>query len=439
LKLLFLTPQLPFPPDQGAKVRNAALIRIAAEAGHEVDLLTFVGAEEKFPLPMGEGQGGGEGASDQVGTLAHGAGESQPYCQQVVTVPTPPGRPLPARALDTAFAQLPDLARRLWSPVFLETLQRLLHDGSYDLIQAEGLEMSSYLRAVKCAFTVLDEHNAEYLLQQRAWQIDRQKPRRAHAALYSFIQWRRLRRWEARCCSEADTVLAVSDEEAAVLRALSGRDVASVPNGIDLAAIPFRQPSAQVTPNLLFDGTMSFRPNRDAAIWFASEILPIVRAQRPEVRFWVVGREPPGDLVAFNFRPNGVAVTGAVPSVERYWEQAGLYVLPMRMGAGVRFKALEAMARGVPIVSTKLGMAGTSARANSDYLCAERPADFAAAILRLLGDASLRQSLAMNARQAVAAHDWGRVAPRLLEVFERLEELKPRAPALRHDPAPDLP
>jgi polysaccharide biosynthesis protein PslH len=117
LKLLFLTPQLPFPPDQGAKMRNAALIRIAAEAGHEVDLLTFVGAEEKFPLPMGEGQG--EGASDQVGTLAHGAGESQPYCQQVVTVPTPPGRPLPARALDTAFAQLPDLARRLWSPVFL--------------------------------------------------------------------------------------------------------------------------------------------------------------------------------------------------------------------------------------------------------------------------------------------------------------------------------
>jgi polysaccharide biosynthesis protein PslH len=206
-----------------------------------------------------------------------------------------------------------------------------------------------------------------------------------------------------------------------------------------LAAIPFRQPSAQVTPNLLFDGTMSFRPNRDAAIWFAREILPIVRAQRPEVRFWVVGREPPGDLVAFNFRPNGVAVTGAVLSVERYWEQAGLYVLPMRMGAGVRFKALEAMARGVPIVSTKLGMAGTSARPNSDYLCAERPPDFAAAILRLLGDASLRHSLAMNARQAATAHDWGRVAPRLLEVFKRLEERKPRAPALRHDPAPDLP
>jgi glycosyltransferase involved in cell wall biosynthesis len=203
-----------------------------------------------------------------------------------------------------------------------------------------------------------------------------------------------------------------------------------VPNGIDLAAIPFRQPSAQVPPNLLFDGTMSFRPNRDAAIWFASEILPIVRAQRPEVRFWVVGHEPPRDLVAFNFRPNGV---------ERYWEQAGLYVLPMRMGAGVRFKALEAMARGVPIASTKLGMAGTSARPTSDYLCAERPTDFAAAILRLLGDASLRQSLAMSARQAVTAHDWGRIAPRLLEVFERLEERKPKAPALRHNPAPDLP
>jgi glycosyltransferase involved in cell wall biosynthesis len=114
-------------------------------------------------------------------------------------------------------------------------------------------------------------------------------------------------------------------------------------------------------------------------------------------------------------------VTGTVPSVEPYWERAGLYVLPMRMGGGVRFKALEAMARGLPIVSTALGVAGTGARPERDYLRAERQAEFTAAILRLLDDPQLRRSLAASARETVAAFDWGRIGPRLLEVYERLE------------------
>jgi glycosyltransferase involved in cell wall biosynthesis len=104
----------------------------------------------------------------------------------------------------------------------------------------------------------------------------------------------------------------------------------------------------------------------------------------------------------------------------------------MRIGGGSRFKALEAMARGRPIVSTTLGVEGTPARPDRDYLRAETPRQFADATLRLLADGVLRGRLAENARRTVAAHDWSRVAPRLVEVYERLGAT---APAMRAAPA----
>ena len=284
-------------------------------------------------------------------------------------------------------------------------------------MQVEGLEMAPYLAAVQGPRTVFDDHNVEYELQQRAWLTDRREPLRAHAAAYSLIQWRRLRRWEATVCARASAALAVSERDARQLEALSGRSVATVENGIDLGRVPYRPPTEPITEELLFDGTMSFRPNQDAALWFAREILPLIRRVRPAARFWVVGRDPSPRLTRLNFEPRGVAVTGTVVSTAPYWQRAGIYVLPMRMGGGVRFKALEAMAHGLPLVSTALGVEGTGAHPDVDYLAAERPAEFAAAVICLLDDAGLRRRLAAHARETVAALDWSRIAPRLLAVY----------------------
>jgi glycosyltransferase involved in cell wall biosynthesis len=166
---------------------------------------------------------------------------------------------------------------------------------------------------------------------------------------------------------------------------------------------------------------MGFRPNHDAARWFVDEIFPGVRAARPEARFWVVGHDPSASLVAANYEDQRVVVTGAVPSTAPYWERAGVYVLPMRIGGGVRYKALEAMARGCPLVSTRLGMEGTGAMPDRDYLAAERSREFAAAIVRLLEDETLARRLAASARKTVAEHDLERIRPRLLTVYEEIE------------------
>lgn len=413
MRILFLTPQLPHPTDQGTKLRNYHLLRAAAEAGHEVHLLTLSTPQQASPASH-------HCSKDGSTSMA----ELERWCRRIVTVPAPPPRGILRRGRDLLSSPVPDLLLRLWSPALRHALQALLTHERYDVVQFEGLEMAGLLPAVRGPATVLDDHNVEFLLQRRAFATDVRQPRRVHAALYSLVQWRRLLRWEARLCQRADAVLAVSERDADMLGRLSGRPVDVVRNGIDLAATPFRAPSETPNPNLLFDGTMSFRPNDDAARWFCARVMPVLRARRPEIRLWIVGRAPSAALVAYNYQPNGVAVTGAVPSVEPYWARAGLYVLPMRMGSGVRFKALEAMARGVPIVSTRLGMEGIGARADHDYLEAEQPREFVTAIERLLDDAALRRRLAANARQTVADHDWSRIAPALQAVYARLATVR---------------
>jgi glycosyltransferase involved in cell wall biosynthesis len=402
MKILFLTPQPPYPLDQGTKLRNFHLLRIAAEGGHQVHLLSF------GPIARSDAE------------LARS--ELARWCSRIELVSPPPRRGPLIRARDSLRSSVPDLLRRLWSPAYLAALRRLVAEERYDAIQIEGLELAGYLAALPGQLTIFDDHNVEYLLQRRAYLTDRTQPVRSHAALYSLIQWWRLKHWERRVCRRAGAVLAVSARDAQIIAALSGRSVVNVPNGIDLAATPFRPPLTECPPDLLFDGTMSFRPNNDAALWFAREILPLVRERRPEVRFWVVGRDPRPELVRFNFASNGVAVTGAVPSTEPYWRRAGLYVLPMRMGSGIRFKTLEAMARGLPLVSTALGVEGLDAVSGRDYLLADQPRAFADAILRLLDDAELRRRLAASARQAVEPFDWARVAPSLLQVYSELAQ-----------------
>ncbi|MCC7105605.1 MAG: glycosyltransferase [Chloroflexi bacterium] len=400
MKILFVCPQLPYPLDQGTRLRNFSLIRAAAAGGHVVHVLGLATP----PVPRE--------SLDALGA----------YCQRVETVP-PPRRPLAARVADVPLSSLPDLALRLWTPAMLQALQRLHREERYDVVQLEGLEMAAYGAGVRGAFVLLDEHNVEHRLQERAFRTSMREPRLSSlvGGLYSLVQWRRLRSWEAQRCAEAHAVVAVSASDGETLCLLARRQVAVVPNSIDLAATPYVEPDDPCPTGVLFTGTMDFRPNHDAARWFADYVLPRLRQRHPELRFWVVGRNPHPDLVAYNQRPTGVVVTGGVETIEPYWARAGVYVLPMRYGGGVRFKALEALARGLPLVSTRQGVEGIDVEPGRHYLAAETSAEFAGAVERLLADGALRRTLARQGREAVARLDWPVVRDRLLALYERLE------------------
>lgn len=407
MKLLFLTPQLPYPPHQGTTIRNLHLLAGLAER-HDVTLLSF---REPWQPPA-------------VDTPLHR------FCTAVHTVPAPPTRSLARRLRTTLLSPQPDMALRLAADAFEAALDQLLEADSFDVVQVEGIELGRYAlelrrrhRLPPTTALVFDDHNAEYVLQQRAFLTDLRQPRRWPAAAYSLIQWRKLRRFERAMCRAADAVVVVSDADAHALQTLAtGMAPTVVPNGVDVEH--FRPDAVNETPGneparpaLVFTGKMDFRPNVDAVVWFCDEILPRLQAARPDVEFLIVGREPHARVQALAARP-GVTVTGFVNDVRPYIARAAIYAVPLRMGGGTRLKVLQAMAMAKPIVSTRVGAEGIAAQPGQDLLVADGAADFARATLDLLDDSERRAALGASARElAVSRYAWSEIVPRMEAVY----------------------
>ena len=406
MRILFLTPQLPYPPQKGTALRNWGLIAGLA-AHHRVSLLSFL-------TP-------GQDASPAAALTA--------ACARVETVPQP-ARPLSRRLRDLALTRHPDMGLRLESSAFRNRLAAWLAQASFDVVHVEGIELAPYLDVIEAArprpLVVFDDHNCEYLLQQRAFRTDLREPARWAGAAYSFVQWRRLRHFEAQACHRADRVVAVSEADAAALRELvPGLRVTVVPNGVDTQAYRPEVSSLQSpisslrspTSTLVFTGTMDFRPNVDAVLWFARRVLPRVRLSVPQAHFVVVGQRPHRRLDNLRRDP-AVTLTGWVEDVRPYIAQAAVYVAPLRMGGGTRLKLLEAMAMGKAVVTTRLGAEGYPVTASRELLLADTPAEFAAAVVELLGAPERRAELGRAARAFVEQHyDWQAIVPRVEKVY----------------------
>jgi sugar transferase (PEP-CTERM/EpsH1 system associated) len=405
MKLLFLTPQFPYPPHQGTAIRNYNLIVYLARR-HEVHLLSFTDTT-------------GNGGQTPLHSL----------CKSVETVPLPPPRSTGRRLATTLLSPQPDMALRLLSDAFQNRLREILEREPFDVVQVEGIEMGPYAltahaqRAATPFLLVFDDHNAEYVLQRRAFETDIRYPLRWPGAIYSLIQWWKLRRYEALLLQIADRVVAVSRTDAAALQQLVPElRPFVVPNGVDTSYFtPEFVPPADPAPRctLVFTGKMNFRPNVDAVQWFCRAVLPRIRFVRPDVTFGIVGRDPNRQVRALGQLP-GVFVTGYVEDVRPFIAGATVYVVPLRMGGGTRLKLLEAMAMGKAIVSTRVGAEGIACQSGRHLLVADSPHYFAQAVLRLLNDEERRAHLGAEARALVEAqYSWESIVPRLEQVYAR--------------------
>jgi glycosyltransferase involved in cell wall biosynthesis len=403
MRILFLTAQLPEPPHAGGTLRTNGLMRGVHAAGHEVHILSF--ADE-----------------DQIKTSQVALSE---FCAQVDTVPLPQ-RTVQQRLRDLLFSTMPDMQRRFYSQAYAIRLTRLLAQQPYDLIQIESLEMTAYLPLVKRSQpqtpVIYDSFNAEFDLQRSVFDAEKRALQRLPGAIYSFIQWRRLTRFERDVCRAVAHVIAVSDADAEAFKRLApGCPVSIVPNGINTQDYAEYDPSLDLGRSaLLFTGSMGYRPNVDAAIWFADQVLAKVRARVPDARLFVVGSQPHRRLDALRDRDD-VEITGWVPDVKPFLHAAAVYVAPLRMGSGTRLKLLQALAAGLAVVSTPIGAQGLHVTNGVELRLATAANDFAQAVIDLLEHPTWRETLGQAGAQYVQTYyDWSVIAPKLLEVYDQI-------------------
>lgn len=293
------------------------------------------------------------------------------------------------------------------------------------MVQVEGLEMSLYGLAVQRRMRelnvphrlVYDAHNAEWVLQDRAWRADIRRLRGLPGAGYSLVQTFKLKRYERRLLRAADAVVAVSDADAAALQAVArAAPITVVPNGVDPSSYQPASVEDEEFGLAVFIGKMDFRPNIDAVDWFCRSVWPKVRSTNPQARFAVVGRDPVPRVRALAGK--GVEVTGKVDDVNPWLARAQVVVLPLRVGGGTRLKALEAMAMQKAIVATRMAIEGLQLRPHVEVVIADEPAGMAAAIAELFADAPRRRALGRRARErAKADYDWQDLIPRIERLY----------------------
>jgi glycosyltransferase involved in cell wall biosynthesis len=390
---------VPFPPRQGTALRNWGLLR-GLSRQHDISLLSFA-------------------ASDQPQTPPD---EITQRVERAAIVPQPT-RTTGQRLRQLVTSSRPDLAQRLQDDAFAAQLDTWLETHAFDWVLVEGLELAPYLDNVwarpappRVAF---DDHNCEYLLQKRAFLTDRRRPKRWVGAAYSLVQWRRLQRYEAEICRRADLVIAVSQADAAALQRIAP-DVKPLvlPNGLHVNEYADFDGRAELEqPAFVFTGTMDFRPNVDGVLWFAREVWPRIRAALPGAHAYLVGRRPHVRLAPLRDEP-GIVITGSVPDTRPYIHAATVYVVPLRVGGGTRFKILEAASMRRPIVSTTLGAEGFP-EAPEALVLADDPRAFADACICLPQDATARERAAQRAFDFVGAYDWDALVPALSERLAR--------------------
>lgn len=374
-QVLLLTQVLPFPPDSGPKVKTYHVLKFLAER-YQVTLASFV-------------------RDDSPAHIRH----LESLCHAVYTVPMDRAKwREPIYGLRSLWTGQPFMIARDHRSAMHALVNRLHAEQHFDIVHADQLNMAQYAARVDGAFKILDAHNALWLLYKRQWQTTPSGP-------YKWLldrDWRLFRRYEGDICRAFDAVVAVSEVDKEALAEVGGKPeaITVVPIAIDTAKVRTvsREPQAS---HILHIGTMFWPPNADGVRWFIRYVLPIVHSQRPDAVFDVVGARPPADLIELDHKLPYVHVTGYVEDLQPYYQGAALMVVPLLAGGGMRVKILNAMAQGIPLVSTTLGYEGIDAEPDRHLLAADAPDLFAVQVLRILNEPQLGERLATAARRLV--------------------------------------
>jgi glycosyltransferase involved in cell wall biosynthesis len=303
-------------------------------------------------------------------------------------------------------------------PAFTRTIAEAIRETRYDVVWSSSDIVSSLppLYGVPLLADIVDDMVTQYRRD-----LVRAKTPLDYARGVKRLQM--VKAYERRYFRGADACLFVSEVDAGDFSSVCpGARAHVIANGVD--ADHFRPMDTPVEPGrLVFEGSMMFPPNADAAVHFVERILPLIRAVDPTVRLTLVGRDPLPSVRAL--ASDGVEVTGFVDDVRPYIARAALFVAPLRSGAGIKNKVLQAWAMGKPVVATPESTGGLRADPDRNIVVRADPAEFAKAVLELLGDIDRRAAIGRAARETIERHYTWQAKAGELEAL--MQELSTRA------------
>jgi glycosyltransferase involved in cell wall biosynthesis len=399
MKILFVSPFLPYPPVAGGHAQIWGwMTRLAAE--HELAFAGFYERERD----------------------AAGAAEIAKLCADTrvrLRQPTPHAY--------ASFANVPFAVSEFYSEALKRDIADLHRSFRPDVVQFLSPHLAQYRGVIGDTPAVVTALEIGFVAQAR-----RIAAAAGCARLRARCEWARMLRYEAKVFRKADHVVAVSVSDAQIVQAVAPRTpVTAVPPGVDRSLLAPRRRRPQ-PGTVLYVGHMEHFPNLDGLLFLYQDIWPQVRRARGDARLIVAGsglreemaRVAPDALAAME-ADDSVTLAGFVPDLHALMDETAVLAAPLRLGGGVRNKVIEAMALGLPVVATHRAAEGLSVASRRELLLADRPDEFAALLVQVMDDAALQEALSEAGRKLVRReHDNDSLARRL---GRALMEAKARA------------
>ncbi|GMQ78941.1 MAG: glycosyltransferase family 4 protein [Anaerolineae bacterium] len=394
MRILFVSNWFPYPPDNGTRQRNYNLIK-QLSGKHEISLVSFYRRE---PKPNGA-------------RIDHLRG----YCSQVTIAPRLRYSGHTYRSLYELLNRRPPWITLSWNGEIAEMVVQNLSDFSPDLVLISEVLNLPLLDQIHLNVPIVLEQFEVGVIWQRVNKsrgVSKKRRIGAQAILKSYLQQR---------LQQVDGVTVPNDEERKIYLSImqQEKNLEVVPNGVDIELFQFND-TLMKSNVLVYSGSVMFKANLEAVLYFLKEVLPTIQKVNPRVTLRVTGHvDQAAQKMMADF--NSIELTGYLQDVQQAISSAEVCVIPLLTGSGTRLKALEAMALGVPVVTTTLGVRGIDVEDGKHVLIADSPDEFAAAVLMVMEDRKLCSNLAANARKLVEdKYSWDRIGLKLNDFCERI-------------------
>lgn len=380
MKILYICHRFPFPPKRGGKIRPFNMIRHFQQQGHEV----FVASLARNKAEAAEGEG------------------IQQYCSHyyaaVVSEPVQFARMILRLPLLT-----PSSMGYFYSPDLAKHINQLLAEQQFDLIFVHCSSVAQYVAHVTDIPKILDFGD----MDSQKWLAYREfKPFPLN--LGYLLEGLKMLRAEKQLATRFDLSSCTTKAELETLQSYQKAPATDwFPNGVDSDYFcPDPQNLDYEMHSISFIGRMDYYPNQQAMLQFCAGAWPLIRAKLPDAKLYIVGAEPSKEILALAKLP-GVIVTGSVPDVRPFIRKTAAMVAPLKIARGTQNKILEAMAMGVPVISSSEAAGGIDAVVNEHFLIADTKEELARQALRLMTEPELRSRYAKAGRERMLSnHQW---------------------------------
>lgn len=399
MKILFISTRVPHPKVVSGHLIVYQRVKRLAERGHQVGLAVFGREDDEAHVP-------------EVRDL---------LCELEIQ---PPPRSLgPVRRfLGAAFSPIPECFAEYYTPGMFRCVGDMVERTRYDVVVAEfGLmgqyvNRNPYLPAIR---KIVSVHHCHSIAGRKALDLLRYSPR----ALREWVAVQGLQRYEFDMYRSADRLLVLTPEERfGMLTYAPDLRITVVPSGVDTDYFTPGDPSVRENA-LVYVGYYTDAPNRDAVLWFGHSVWPRLKSRHPDLKFYVVGPAPTPHMLDMARKDPRIIVTGEVEDIRPYLSRAKVFVCPIRLGSGMRGKILQAMACGIPVVSTTLGAEGIPIQMGDNGFLADKPRIIAQYVDLLLTDEALRDRVGARGREwVVERFSWERNAEQLETVVQEVVE-----------------